>query len=95
MKIPKSFKLFAHKIEVKFEDDLYKNHDLWGEARYRRKEIAIDSNIDQGYKEQTFLHELIHMIFDFMEERELSKNEKIVNNMAELLYQVIETMEYE
>ena len=93
MKIPKRFKLFNHVITVKLEEDLYRNTDRWGEVRYRRKEIAIDSTIDKGYQEQTFIHELVHLIFDMMSEQELTKNEKLVNTFSELLYQAIETMD--
>jgi len=94
MKIPKKFKLFNHEIIVKMSKELHKNDDLWGTVRYRIKEIIIDENISQSYKEQTFLHELIHLIFTFMCEKELSGNEKLVNTISELLYQALETMEY-
>lgn len=95
MKIPKRFKLFNHEYIVKFEDDLQKDKDIWGECRMRRQEIALDSNIKQSFLEQTFCHELVHLIFDSLSERELSSNEKLVNTFSELLYQALETMEYE
>jgi hypothetical protein len=94
LKIPKKFKLFGHTINV-IEKEKLNSHDAkWGSVNFIRKEILIDKNLDDDFKEQTFLHELIHLIFDFLTEDELAKNEKFVNNISELLYQAFETMEY-
>lgn len=94
MKIPKSFKMFAHEISVIEEKDMHKNDDVWGEARYRKGLIALEPDIKQNYKEQTFCHELVHMIFHFLDERDLAKNEKLVSTFSELLYQFFETQKF-
>ena len=93
MKIPKRFNLFQHEIKVKQSNHLIRDTYNRGECRYYYKEIEIDNSGSKILKEQTFLHELIHMILDHMQEFELSKNEKFVNTFSELLYQALETME--
>ena len=94
MKIPQKFKLFNHEIKVVLSNTLQKDTDNWGLSRFRKKEIIIENGIENGFKEQTFLHELTHMIFDYMNERDIAKDERLVNTFSELLYQAFETMEY-
>ena len=94
MKIPVKFKLFHHIITVELKEKLYSHDANFGEANYIKKKITIDKDLDNDLREQTFLHELIHLILYFLTETELSGNEKLVNNISELLYQAIETMEY-
>jgi hypothetical protein len=94
MKIPKKFKLFHHTIIV-IEKEKLNSHDAkWGQINFARKELLLDKNLEADFKEQTFLHELTHLIFDSLSEDELAKNEKLVNNFSELLYQAFETAEY-
>ena len=94
MKIPKKFKLFNFDIKVKISNNLIRDTEQRGQSKYYWKEIEIDSSGLKELKEQTFLHELVHMILDHMQEFELSQSEKFVNTFSELLYQALETMEY-
>lgn len=94
MKIPNNFKLFNHKITVKNYDHLIRDTTHCGESRYNWKEIVLDNNGLRTFKEQTFLHEVVHMILDHMNEGQLSQDEKFVNTFSELLYQFLETSEY-
>ncbi len=43
----------------------------------------------------TFLHELVHCVFDAVEEFSLSNNEQLVQNMANVLNTIITTVKYE
>jgi hypothetical protein len=95
MKIPKKFKIFGHEINVELSNDLHAKNDIWGEARYRENKIVIDNNIIEDLKEQTFLHELVHLILNYIDEKELRDNEKFVDLFSNILYQNFETMEYD
>ena len=67
---------------------------MLGAANYDLKEIALDMSYPSSNVEQTYLHELTHMILAHMGEDELTGNEKFVNLFSELLYQAIETAKY-
>jgi hypothetical protein len=94
VKIPRKFKLFGHEIDVQIQEKLNSHDGKWGSVNFTRKRILLEKDIDKDFQEQTFLHELVHLIFDFLCEKELADNEKIVNGFSELLYQALETMEY-
>lgn len=93
MIIPETFWIFQHQITVIVDNELHVNESCWGKCNNVKKQIVIDGKLPQDYQEQTFLHELFHMILDFLNENELSKNETLVNNMSELFYQAWQTME--
>jgi len=93
MKIPRFFKLFNHTIVVNEDENLHKDRDYWGLCQYRKGQILLDKNISKALKEQTFCHELTHMILDHMRS-ELSEDENFVHTFSELIYQALETMEY-
>lgn len=100
MKIPKAFWLFGHKIEVSYVDDLTVRQNAIGEARYQENKIYLQNNTptypqDKSQIEQTFYHELIHMIFKYSEREKLSKDEELVNIVASLLHQALTTAEYD
>jgi hypothetical protein len=94
MKIPKKFKMFNHEITVTMNDMLRHNQDYMGVCKQRELKIEIDPTLSKTYKEQTFLHELTHMILGMMGEETLNSNEKFVNTFSELWYQAIESMKY-
>lgn len=99
MKIPKKFKIHGQTIEVKFDDKLFSAQDVLGVALLRKNLIKIQDN-NTGFKrpktqiEQTFLHELVHMILEANHYRELNDDEKFVEQFSTCLHQVLTTMEY-
>lgn len=99
MKIPKSFKLFATTINVVFDDERMHNEGLLGLSEIIKSLISLTRK-HKGEKLQneiiidTYYHEKVHMILDFMGEFELSKNEKFVQLFASLLRQSDETSKY-
>jgi hypothetical protein len=104
MKIPKRFKLLGHTINVVIADDLTFNDDLVGRANYRKNLIEIqDRNNSTGIPEsiykEVFVHELMHFLLFYSrsgnDDPPLSKREGLVNRLGELLYQALETMEYD
>lgn len=100
MIIPTQFNLLGHTIRVVFVDKLMSEHDLIGEARYLKNEIALQSRMPgiellRSDIEQSFLHELVHFILNYMGENELRKNEKFVDLFAGMLHQTLITQEGE
>lgn len=100
MEIPKRFKILGRDIEVKFDDTLIYSRDNRGEFRMREDVIVLQPNGTQypilsKQAEQTFLHELVHVILERMGESDLSNNEKFVDVFAGMLHQALTTAEYE
>jgi predicted SprT family Zn-dependent metalloprotease len=97
MRIPKRFQLFGHTIEVNWYDNLLIRTNNVGEAHYNFNEIKLDYMHErpESYKEQVFLHEVLHLILNLLGEEELRQNEKLVDTFASLLHQAINTMEYD
>ena len=100
MQIPKRFRLLGQVVEVRFDERLIYTHDNRGEVRIRENVIVLQSDgpqypILESQSEQTFLHELVHVILDRMGETELSANEKFVDMFAGMLHQALITSEYE
>lgn len=97
MKIPKSFELFGEFVKVVYVDDLAERTDLIGRALMGSNTIElqkVNKNYSKNKIEQTFIHELNHIIFHKMGEGELSKNEKFVEVFSSLLHQATKTMSY-
>jgi len=100
MKIPKKFKLMGQTITVHVDQGLVQKEDSVGQSHYRFNKIVIQPSIDGVARtdEQighTFCHELTHWIFYTLNEQKLSSDEKLVDNFAGLLFQALETSEYE
>jgi len=94
--IPKQFKLFNQTIKVELKNKLAYNNNNYGEAKYTSNKIRIQKqnegvSLKKTMVEQTFYHELIHYILNYMGENELGKNEKFVDIFASLLHQYEKT----
>ena len=99
MVIPVSFWLYGQKITVEMVDHLIEDADNIGESVYRKNLIKLQCNNagierPQTQIESTFCHELVHYILFMMEEDDLRKNEKFVDNFGRLLHQALNSMEY-
>ena len=93
MKIPKKIKLIGRTIKIKFLDNLTQDRDLYGEAQFGVNKILLQKRVkgnklDDSQIGTTFLHELLHWVFYVMGESELRQNEKLIDAMSEILYQV-------
>jgi len=86
--IPKSFWLGGLQIDVSFDENLYKNRKIVGEARYPSQSITLDSvTLSKQLTEQNYFHELTHWILYMMNEDDLRNNEKFVDVFATFLHQ--------
>lgn len=69
-----------------------KNGSALGKTDYARQRILIDPTLATlQITEQTFFHELIHLLFYMCGESELRMNERLVEVIAQFLYQAIMT----
>jgi len=97
--IPKQFQIFGQTWRVEFDDKLLDDDDSIGQASFRKNLIKIQGNnaaVDrpETHKEKTFLHEVVHVIFDEIGEDDLRSNEKIVDLFANALHQILQSAEY-
>jgi len=104
MKIPKRFKLFGATVNVVFDANIHNEHDSVGRVSFRRNLIRLlpDSPTiprPQELIEQTFCHELVHLIFFSASfkigDKYAHDNEDVVELVANLLHQALVTAEYE
>jgi len=98
-KIPKSFQLYATKIDIVYDNKLMNEKSQYGESRYSESKIVMSDthNLDPLSKDKmldTFYHEKVHMLLDTMGEHELSNNEKFVDTFGKLLRQSDVTAKY-
>lgn len=99
MRIPKKFSLFAREITVEYDPKLLDNEDYQGAANFRKDKIILQSNGENIKRpsirrEQVFFHELVHWIYNVMEEHELCRNEKHVEIFSQLLHQALSSAKY-
>jgi len=100
MKIPKEFQLFGSTIKVYFNNDKCDEHNAHGAACYKSDKIYLQEGNYGGYLmskteiECTFLHEMLHFIFEKLDEKDLSKNEKLISNISRALHQILTTQKF-
>ena len=98
-KIPKKTRIFSTEIKVIMEDKLEHETGCVGEANYNMGLIKIQNStkerpVTKVALEQIYLHELIHWIFNQLNEHDLRKNEKLVDTMSMALHQALTDAEY-
>lgn len=98
--VPKRFKLFATTYNVVFNNARLNDLKCYGLSDYSKSEITLAtfenaSELSEDKVLDTFYHEKTHAILDMMHERELSENEKFVDQFAKLWRQSDETAEFE
>ena len=98
--IPKYFYIFGEKIKVSFlkaiknkEGDAY---GVWLETENKIKlaKTVFKKPLEQDQMEQTYFHELTHVILDSIGEPNLSENEIFVDKFSKALYQVLKSSNY-
>ena len=98
-KIPKKFELIHKTIKVVYDKKIIDNNDAVGLADYRQNEIILHQNGDNVKRPEedcicTFFHEVFHLTFNAIGEKELRDNEKLVDNLASTFTQIFKTMEF-
>jgi hypothetical protein len=99
IKIPKSFWLLGNKINVEYNENLIMDGTL-GKSYLDENRIELLTTIGRIVRtpesvKQTYLHELVHLIFYHSGYKDLTLDEKLVEMFAQLLYQAFVTYEGE
>lgn len=98
MKIPNKIKIGAYIYKIKFSEDVANEGDCYGSTHHSTENIFIAPKYSQAKKETTFIHELLHAVFEVagLNHRFDTKNkealptcEDVVRETATVLYQVI------
>jgi len=99
IRIPKSFNIFGHTYTVEFDSQLDVDHDAVGTCSTRKHIIKLqpDSEAKPRLKsqiEQSYLHELVHVILRELMYNDLDNNEQFIDTFASALHQILTTSEY-
>lgn len=90
--IPTEFSILGIKYKIEYARELA---DKLGVCDYNKAKITLlDDNLSSDLMEQTFWHEVVHVILDSIGEKELSDNEILVNKFSGALHQIIKTSIY-
>jgi hypothetical protein len=108
--IPSEFEIFGKTIKVELIKDLITMHGELGEARPDECEIRLQPpgevldvtkkppevlKIPNDIAEETFWHEVVHLVLYSVGEEELYENEKFVTLLSSGIYQVLKTSKFE
>lgn len=90
--IPKKFKLFGKTWKVSQPWKVYKdNRD--GECNYQKSIIKLRRTLNKENKEITYLHEVLHAVYDAIGYPELRDNEELIDRQSKALHQVLTSEE--
>ncbi len=86
MKIPKKIQLMGKTFKVvlvaKIDDD-----NGWGEASHHNCYIKIKKSLNSQTKMETFIHEILHLVYGCAG---IKENERDIEITANILYQVFQ-----
>ena len=95
MKIPKKIKIRAFVYTVTENQDVANEGNVFGSTHLRRQKIFIEPSETQQKKEHTFIHEIIHAVWNQigLNTRVNKDNpkleEEIIDGLSHGLYQVL------
>jgi hypothetical protein len=82
-------KIGVSDYDVQLVESVSKDELLLGQIDYQNLSIRVDKDYPILTQKITLLHEIVHGLFHELSEDELRGNEKLVDQLARLLYQVI------
>ena len=62
IKVPREIKMASHKYTVKFDPHMRHDEACYGQVNHRRQEINIETSVPPSTRNQTLLHEVLHII---------------------------------
>ena len=87
VKVPKEIKIATHPYKVAYDSHLRHDEACYGQVNHRNQKINIELSVPLSVKNQTLIHEIVHIVDKVyvcrMDEDDL---ERISNGMAELLF---------
>jgi len=91
MKIPSHIKVGGAMYNVIFVDEISEaNPEVDGNVNFSKQTIKLKNGGCEEYLEQTFLHELLHILFDFCYINiDKEQEENVVERLSKALYQVL------
>lgn len=91
MKIPKEIRYSGLVWKIEESEPVSNEGNVFGSTHFRKQKIFIDPSENQLKKEQTFLHELMHVVWDvagfnirYKDQKNLE--EEVVTAMSHGLY---------
>lgn len=95
MIVPENFDIGPFKVPTIFKANMWEKNKKVGMADIGNQKIILQPPmpgiLNRKCCEQAFLHELVHMLLFYAGQRELYVDEVLVDVLANLLYQVLET----
>jgi hypothetical protein len=94
-KPPKEIEVGGQVFKIIHTEDLRKMAGAFGQAHLMTGEIYLDTKgTPNDTQAITYYHELMHVIFDTLGEKEMCQNEELVDSVANLLWQSIKSAKY-
>ncbi len=98
MKIPKRIQIAGKTIDIVIDPKYCNEEKIYGREVYDRNKIYLDdpvvSGISKEKQEQTFIHEILHYIYDVLGKNDSELNsEAVICPVSELLYQVFKQIQ--
>lgn len=90
--IPERVKVAGIDYEIR-EEKLEEDYNYLGQILYNRGIIKISKELSQDRKEQVFVHELTHAIYNEAGFEE--QDEDVINRVSMILYQVLKNNKFE
>lgn len=97
--IPRSIFVFAHKIDIIFDEKLADDYNYNGLADYNKGIIILQPDCEGFHRtpesvRTTFWHEVIHFILRTLGYEKLAEDETFVSLMGYAIHQIIDTAKY-
>jgi len=95
MKIPKQLKCGGLIFQVKESQEVANASNVWGQTQFRQQKIFLETSETQQKKEETFLHEILHIclwqsgIGSRLARIDKDLEEDIVGSIDSYLYQIL------
>jgi hypothetical protein len=94
IKIPVEFELFGQTIKIEWDEELHNKTGTKGLSLARENRIRLQKDCKaythlESDIEVTYLHEVLHWVFNLLGEFDLSNDEQKVDRIAHALHQVL------
>lgn len=95
MKIPKKLKCCGLIFQVKESQEVANSANVWGQTQFKQQKIFLEKSETQQKKEETFLHEIIHIclwqsgICQRLNRIDKDLEEDIVGSIDSHIYQIL------
>lgn len=88
LKLPTKVKILGTIYDVKFDPHLNERKSQYGECRYGKQELVIDSSLNPLRMINAFFHELMHAVLYEIGEFDLKDDEDFIEPFANMFTQV-------